>query len=424
MFPDRRLGCILVAALLLGSCRSEREAEAVELWAMGREGERVQALVPGFEGRHPGLRVRVQQIPWSAAHEKLLTAYVGDSMPDVFQLGSTWVPEFVALRALEPLDGWIARSEALRPEDFFPGILDANVIEGATWGIPWYVDTRLLFYRTDLFAAAGVASPPRTWSEWLDALARVKARAGRDRFAILLPLAEWEPPVIFALQRGAELLREGDRYGNFRSPEFREAFAFHLELFERGFAPGARGAQVANLYQDFAAGWFASWIGGPWNLGELERRLPPALRGSWATAPLPGPDADHPGISLAGGASLAIHRGSPRKEAAWRLVEYLSDPGRQIEFHGLTGDLPARADAWADPALARDPRTGSFFAQLQRVRATPKIPEWERIAQALVRHAEAAIRGEESVDEVLTQLDAEVDHILEKRRWLLDRARR
>src|SRR3990170_4223295 len=131
MFPDRRLGCILVAALLLGSCRSEREAEAVELWAMGLEGERVQALVPGFEDRHPGLRVRVQQIPWSAAHEKLLTAYVGDSMPDVFQLGSTWVPEFVALGALERLDPWIAASDRLRPEDFFPGILDANVIEGA-----------------------------------------------------------------------------------------------------------------------------------------------------------------------------------------------------------------------------------------------------------------------------------------------------
>src|SRR3990172_2506922 len=192
MSAGLRLGCLAVAALLLGSCRSGRDDAVVELWAMGREGEVVQALVPGFERTHPGLRVRVQQIPWSAAHEKLLTAYVGDSMPDVFQLGSTWVPEFVALRALEPLDGWIARSEALRPEDFFPGILDANVIEGATWGIPWYVDTRLLFYRTDLFAAAGVASPPRTWSEWLDALIRVKARAGRDRFAILLPLGEWE----------------------------------------------------------------------------------------------------------------------------------------------------------------------------------------------------------------------------------------
>jgi multiple sugar transport system substrate-binding protein len=58
------------------------------------------------------------------------------------------------------------------------------------------------------------------------------------------------------------------------------------------------------------------------------------------------------------------------------------------------------------------------------VKATPKIPEWERIAQTLVRHVEAAVRGEQSVDEALAELDAEVDRILEKRRWLLDRARR
>ncbi len=67
---------------------------------MGREGEVVQKLMPEFERRHPGLRLRVQQIPWSAAHEKLLTAYAGDAMPDIFQLGNTWVPEFVALGAL------------------------------------------------------------------------------------------------------------------------------------------------------------------------------------------------------------------------------------------------------------------------------------------------------------------------------------
>ena len=92
-------GCC--ACLLLGACDGQDDGRiTLDFWAMGREGEVVRELTAEFERLHPGITVRVQQIPWSAAHEKLLTAYAGDVMPDVFQLGNTWVPEFVALDAV------------------------------------------------------------------------------------------------------------------------------------------------------------------------------------------------------------------------------------------------------------------------------------------------------------------------------------
>src|SRR5713101_284265 len=109
-----RLGVLSLSLLVLG-CRADANAPVVvEFWAMGREGEVVQSLVPEFERQTPGVRIRVQQIPWNAAHEKLLTAYVGDAMPDVFQAGNTWIPEFVALDAIEPLDEWMAHSSTTR----------------------------------------------------------------------------------------------------------------------------------------------------------------------------------------------------------------------------------------------------------------------------------------------------------------------
>src|SRR5688572_33456807 len=129
---------------------------------MGREGEIVTELIPAFEKEHPGIKVEVQQIPWSAAHEKLLTAFVGDATPDIAMLGNTWVPEFVALDALEPLDDRVASSQSLHQADFFPGIWSTNVVGGTTYGVPWYVDTRVLFYRADLLRAAGYDSMPAT----------------------------------------------------------------------------------------------------------------------------------------------------------------------------------------------------------------------------------------------------------------------
>lgn len=402
-------------------CGGGSRAAVVELWAMGREGEVVAQMMPEFERRHPGIRVRVQQIPWSAAHEKLLTAFVGDAMPDVFQAGNTWLPELVALGALAPLDGRIARSAAVVREDYFAGILDPNEIDGATWGVPWYVDTRVLFYRRDLLAEAGVGEPPRTWAAWVDAMERLAARAGPGRHAILLPMREWQVPVILALQRGAELLRDGDRYGNFRSAPVEEAFAFYLDLFRRGLAPLAGDTAVANVYQDFARGTFALFITGPWNLGEFARRLPPAVQDAWGTAALPAPDDRYPGTSLAGGASLVLARRSPRQDAAWHLIEYLAEPARQAEFHRLTGDLPARRSAWRDAALADDPHARAFWTQLGALRSTPKIPEWERIASLVARHTEAAVRGDRTLAQALAALDHDVDALLEKRRWLLER---
>ena len=137
---------------------------------MGREGEVLSELIPGFEKEHPGIHAEVQQIPWTAAHEKLLTAYVGEATPDIAMLGNTWVPEFVALNALAPLDSFADRSKDIRRDDFFPGIWKTNVVDGKTYGIPWYVDTRVIFYRTDLLANAGYKEFPKTWAEWMNAM--------------------------------------------------------------------------------------------------------------------------------------------------------------------------------------------------------------------------------------------------------------
>ncbi len=134
------------------------------------------------------------------------------------------------------------------------------------------------------------------------------------------------------------------------------------------------------------------------------------------------PDFDgNAGVSLAGGASLALSRTSPRREAAWKLLEFLAEPAQQARFYQLTGDLPARQSAWNDPALAGNRHAQAFRQQLQQLRATPPIPEWERIANRIAYYAEVAVRREMTADAALAALDRDVDRILEKRRWLLAR---
>jgi multiple sugar transport system substrate-binding protein len=389
---------------------------------MGREGEVVLELLSDFERAHPGVRVDVQQVPWTAAHEKLLTAFAGGVTPDICQLGNTWISELVALNALEPLDRHVAASSTVAPGDYFPGIWDTNVVGGVLYGVPWYVDTRLLFYRRDLLARAGFDAPPASWDEWTRMLAAVQARAGPEASAILLPLNEFEPLVALALQQDEPLLRENGQWGNFRSAAFRRTLDFYLQMFRRGWAPPLTGAQLSNVWTEFGRGSFTFHISGPWNIGEFKRRLEPAQQGTWMTAPLPGPHG--PGASIAGGSSLVVFRASQRKLDAWRLIEYLSQPHVQSRFYARTGDLPPRRTAWSDAALADDIHARAFGEQLERARPTPKVPEWERIATEMRLVAERAAHGELSVEEAAQELDARADRILEKRRWLLARGHR
>src|SRR5690606_28934678 len=187
-------------------------------------------------------------------------------------------------------------------------------------------------------ARAGFDAPPESWSEWQAMLTRIQARAERGRFALFLPLNEPEPLIALALQGGQSLLRQGGRFGNFRGPGFMRALDFYVDLFRQGMAPTAGTHQIANLWDEFARGNFVFFVSGPWQIGELRRRLPPAFEDRWATAPLPGRDG--PGASLAGGASLVVFRSSARKQAAWQLIEYLALPDVQRRFYEHSGDLP------------------------------------------------------------------------------------
>lgn len=410
---------LLLALLFLCGCAAKDDRQVVKFWAMGREGEVVAELIPEFERLHPGIDVELQQIPWTAAHEKLLTAFAGGVTPDVAQLGSSWVPELVALRALEPLDEEVAGSRTVDPSDYFPGGWAGNVIDGRTWGVPWYADTRILFYRSDLLREAGFQRVPDDWAGWVEAMRAIKQRASPHDYAIFLPINEYEPLLAFALQQPDPLLRDGGRFGNFESPGFVRASNFYFSLFDEGLAPRATNVQIANLYDEFARGHFAFYITGPWNIGEFKNRMPPERQDDWMTAPLPGPTG--PGLSIAGGSSLAVFARSKRKAAAWKLVEYLSRPQIQLRFFELTGDLPPRRSVWNARLLASDPFARAFKQQLERTEAPPPVPEWERIGQQMRIVSERVVAGQITPQQFRATLNADTNDMLEKRRWKLGR---
>lgn len=406
---SRRDALAGLAALPLASC-GQRNEGALRLWAMGNEGANVPKLLGGFD-------VEVQPLPWTAAHEKLLTAYAGGSLPDVSQIGNSWLAELAAIGALAPLPA----DQRGMLEGVFPAVVETNRIGDRLYGVPWYVDTRLQFYRTDLFARAGFEALPTDWASWKAALHRVKRVAGAGNYAILLPINEFEQLLTFGLQTGESLLRDNGARGNFSSAGFRGALAFYKSLFDERLAPLASNTQISNVWNEFARGFFSVYLSGPWTVGDMKTRLPASFQSRWATAVMPGPNG--PGASAPGGSSLVVFAGARDPQAAWALVRHLAQPATQARFHALTGDLPAVRSAWGPAGLADDPLLRPFADQLARAEPVPKVPEWERVVSEMQIVAERMVRGEFTVDAAAREIDRRADRLLEKRRWMLDRGR-
>ena len=414
---------IILFGITAINCSNAGHKVQIDFWAFGAEAEHVQKLTNEFEKLNPGIIVKVQAIPWTAAHEKLITAYASETTPDIVQLGNTWIPEFVALNSLEDLDKWVDSSKNINEKRFFPGIWQTNIINKKIYGIPWYVDTRVLFYRTDILKKVGYSSPPKTWEQLYDASVKIKKMYGNhEKYAIFIPTNEWVPFIVFGLQAGASLLKDDNSYGNFSDPKFEKAFQFLIRFYRQKLAPVDM-TQVSNVYQAFASGFFAMYITGPWNVREFENRLPASLKDSWMTAPLPAYDGNsYPGKSLAGGSSLVMFKASKHKKEAWKLIEFLSKKSSQVQFFKLSSDLPAVDDAWQDSVITNNKFLKAFYEQLKNVIPTPKVPEWEHIVSGKVQqYAEFAARGKLSTKQALKLLDRDADIILAKRRWILSR---
>ena len=170
----------------------------INVWAWGNEGEILGELTKQFEAENPGVKVNVTSIPVDAAHDKILTSVAGNQAPDVAMVGTTWMGELARTQTLDEAPSSIDQSQ------FFKGVADTVKVDGKTYGVPWYVETRLLYYRTDIAEKAGITEAPKTWDE-LKATARAMQDKGGAKYGINLSTNNWQEYLPFVWQAGGDL---------------------------------------------------------------------------------------------------------------------------------------------------------------------------------------------------------------------------
>jgi multiple sugar transport system substrate-binding protein len=344
----------------------------ITVWAMGAEGEKLPALAKEFEAANPGVKVQVTAIPWDAAHDKFTTAITANKTPDVAMVGTTWMGEFAGMGALDPTPGSIDKSV------FFDGAQKTTEVDGTSFGVPWYVETRLVYYRTDLAKKAGITTPPTDWAG-LKSMAKAMQDKAGAKYGIGLQAGgtgSWQSVMPFAWSAGADLTKDGGKAYNFDSPEVLKATQYYQSFFTDGISDKAAPA-TPTTEPDFASGKVPMFISGPWMMSAVEKAGGgEKFKDKYDVFQIP---ADKMSSSFVGGSNLAVFKNTKNRDSAWKLVQWLSDPKTQVEWYKSSTDLPSVKSAWQDPALTADEKLAVFGKQLETAQAPPSFPTWEQV---------------------------------------------
>jgi ABC-type glycerol-3-phosphate transport system substrate-binding protein len=358
---------IAVAALLAVGCsRPAPAGPAVVTFpgsVLGAEGEVLRRQLARFMREHPDIRVEQRRTPDAADQRHQLYVQwlnAGASDPDILQLDAIWTPEFAAAKWILPLDRFHPDTAA-----FYPATIAANRWEGRLYGIPWFVDVGMLYWRTDLAKNA-----PTTFEE-LARTSEAARAAGAVRTGLVYQGARYEGLVTVFLEYlggfGGSIL-EGGQVRVADPPAIRALNLMRDEL-QTGVVPRSvltwHEEEARFAFQNGQAAFMRNW---PYAYALLQDSTGSAVAGRFAVAPMPAGPGGSPTAAL-GGAQLAINANSEHPEAAWTVIDYLTRPEQMLERAQVVGQFPAR-------------RTGISEADLTRALSIPPAQ-----IRAVVEHA-------------------------------------
>jgi multiple sugar transport system substrate-binding protein len=369
------------------------------VWAMGNEGVKLSVMADKFMAEYPGTTVNVTPVDWGQAVAKLQTAIAGGQTPDVSQMGTDMMGQFATTGALEPVPGNFDQSA------FFESAWNTNIVDSTVYGVPWYVETRVLYYRTDLAETAGITEAPASFDDLKAAATAMQAEGGAE-WGISLGTKNWQEYLPFLWSNGGDVVDESGTF-MLNSPEAVEALTTYDSYFEEGLSPTSV-PEGFDITPAFVSGTHPMFFSGPWHLSLITEAGGADFADKWAIARMPANDSS---TSFLGGANLVVYKESENKDLAWAFVQYLSDPASQVAWYEEVTVLPAVQAAWDDPALADDPNLALFGEQLQDTKSQPASASWSELAESLNATLEKMTTGDLSPQEAADEMQAAAESI-------------
>ncbi len=418
-----RLSAFLGAAMLIGAAGVAMPAEILTIAAVDNaDMRRMRELTDDFATLNPGIHLNWVILEESVLRQKIATDIeTHGGQFDIISIGNYEVPIWARQGLLEPLDDL---GEDYDEKDLLPAIRKAISYNGKLYASPFYGESAMLMYRTDLFEEAGLEMPPSpTWTFVRDAAKKLTNKAAGRYGICLRGKAGWGDNIALLTAAANSF---GARWFDFAwhpefdTPEWQRTLEFYVDLLQTAGPPGAASYGYTENLDLFRSGKCAMWIDSTAAASTLSNPQMSEVVGHVGYAPFPGYGtlgnhgnwlwtwnfAIPAGTAKAGPAQrfiawatdrryaelVAAHEGWPYAPPGTRTSLYNNPSYRSAApFSGYT--LNAIGTANPDqPTVKPAPYTGSQFVA---------IPEFQRIGNAVGQIFAAAVVRQMSVEQAL-----------------------
>ena len=395
----KKILLLLIVVVFLSGCGGQKSSNSdspkvITFWTlqMGDFAPYMKEVISSYEAKHPDIKIKWIDVPFSEGEKRTLAAVMTDFPPDLINLN----PDFSALLAQKGTL-WEIPSDKLN--SFTPEIVNAMKYNGKLYSIPWYATSAVTIYNKELFNKSGVENLPKTYQELADISAQIKTKTGA--YSYLPTITENDTMLKILNKYGVSEIKD------MNSSESKTVFEMFKTLYQKDLIPPETITLThREALEQYMAGKIVFYQGGANFLTMIKENAPKVYAQTDVTEQLKGPVGQNDFSVM----NFVIPLRAKYKPEALEFCLYLTNSENQLKLAKLTNvivtDKEALKDSFYNDYSTLENKARSISAkQLNKI--TPALrqkPDQKEINLIINETVQSVLLNKNSVENLLNKL--------------------
>jgi multiple sugar transport system substrate-binding protein len=385
------LSAVLAWGIAGTAAHAETTINALFMAQAAYSEQNVRDMTADFMKANPDIKVNLEFVPYEGLRDKTLLSQGAGTGYDVVLFDVIWPPEYAENKVLIDVTDRITGD---MKSAIMPGAWTTVDYKERAYGMPWILDTKYLFYNTDMLKKAGIAAPPKTWDELLEQAKIIKDK-GIVEFPIVWSWAQAEAVIcdytMLLASYGGEFLSD-DGKPAFQSGGGVQALDYMVNSMEAGLTnPNSKEYLEEDVRRVFSSGQAAFALNWTYMYNLANDPKESKIAGNVGVVPGPGVPGKLEASAVNGSMGLGITAASKHPDEAWKYIVDMTSLKTQSKYAQLS--LPIWS-AWYDkPDVAKDQEALIAAAKvgLAAMYPRPTTPKYQELSTALQQAIQSAL---------------------------------